>query len=82
MNWDDPAARLALIEQVGVEEYNRRIAEHFRQSTIAVVNGHLIRPVESSRFGLLYLVSDTGTAFAKFADTEKHASTVPKGTPT
>jgi hypothetical protein len=28
MNWDDSAARLALVESVGIKEYNRRITEH------------------------------------------------------
>lgn len=63
INWDDPEARLALIESVGVAEYNRQAEAHRTNSTIETVNGHRIRPV-SSRFGRLFMVGDTGTAFA------------------
>ncbi|THK37629.1 hypothetical protein EHS39_13400 [Ensifer sp. MPMI2T] len=79
MNWNDPAARLALIEQVGVDEYNRRIKDHFDEMTVSVVNGHAIRIVDSSRFGQLFLVGDTGIAFAKFEQTEKHANSIEAG---
>jgi hypothetical protein len=63
INWDDPEARLALIESVGVAEYNRQAEAHRTNSTIEIVNGHRIRPV-SSRFGRLFMVGDTGSAFA------------------
>ena len=34
-NWDDPAARLALIESVGVDKYNRLLAVHHKRHTVA-----------------------------------------------
>ena len=40
MNWDDPAERLALIERVGADEYNRLFKEHRRSSVVATVNGY------------------------------------------
>ncbi len=55
IDWNDPAARCRLIEQVGPERYNEAIEQHFRDSTVATVNGHRIRTV-GSRFGLLYWV--------------------------
>jgi hypothetical protein len=55
INWDDPAARLALIERVGHEEYSRLIGEHFRKQTITVVNGYGIRKI-NTRFGQLFMV--------------------------
>ncbi|MDW9600168.1 hypothetical protein GOA86_17580 [Sinorhizobium meliloti] len=79
MNWNDPAARLALIEAVGPEEYNRRIKVHFDEMTVKVVNGHAIRIVESSRFGKLYMVGDTGSAFAKLDQAETYADSITKG---
>jgi hypothetical protein len=73
MNWDDPAERLALIERVGVDEYNRLIQQHFKDSVVLTVNGHGIRPVQT-RFGRLYQVGNTGTAFATLAEAEKFAN--------
>ncbi|WFU51159.1 hypothetical protein [Sinorhizobium terangae] len=81
MNWNDPAARLALIEAVGVEEYNARLADRFDEMTVKVVNGHSIRIVDSSRFGQLFLVGDTGSAFAKVEQAEKHANSIAAGKP-
>lgn len=62
MDWNDPAARARLIEEVGGAEYNRQFEAHLEASTIETVNGHAIRAV-SSRFGQLYQVGNTGTAF-------------------
>jgi len=39
MNWDDPAARARLIQDVGPGEYKRQFEEHCRESTVLVVNG-------------------------------------------
>lgn len=73
MNWDDPAARLALIERVGPDEYNRMLKLHHDASVIKTVNGHAIRPV-ASRFGRLFAVGKTGTAFATLAQAEEFAA--------
>jgi hypothetical protein len=43
--------------------------------------GHAIRPVNSSRFGRLFLVGETGRAFSKLAQAETHARKHPKETP-
>ena len=53
IDWSDPAARHRLIECVGPDEYNRLYAEQMASSTVAIVNGHAIRRVQS-RFGKLY----------------------------
>ena len=72
MNWDDPAERYHLIERVGIDEYERQQAEHNRASTVATINGHAIRPV-ASRFGRLFQVGSTGTAFQTLAQAEEFA---------
>jgi hypothetical protein len=73
MNWDDPTERLALIERVGVSEYNRLLREYIAASTCCTVNGHDIRPV-FCRFGRLFLVGDTGKAFATLDEARKFAN--------
>lgn len=72
INWDDPAARLALIEQVGAAEYNRLHQEHRDQSVLETVNGHAIRPT-NTRFGRLFMVGDTGKAFATIEEARAFA---------
>jgi hypothetical protein len=72
-NWNDPAARNRLIERVGPEEYDRLHAEQTAGSTVAIVNGHAIRKVQS-RFGKLYQVGTTGTAFSAFEAAKTFAS--------
>ena len=76
MDWDDPAQRLALIERVGIEEYNRQILEHLEASIVSRVGGHAIRTV-ASRFGQLFAVGDTGRAFASQGDAEQFAKDNP-----
>jgi len=76
MDWDDPAARLALIEEVGPEEYNRRIKQHIEDSVVSRVGGHAIRPV-NTRFGRLFSVGTTGKAFSTLKLTEDYASEHP-----
>ena len=71
MNWDDPAARLALVESVGTKEYNRLITEHLQR--------HLIRPV-STRFGTVYAVRGTTMAFSTEAEAQKYAAENPEVT--
>ena len=73
IDWSDPAARHRLIECVGPDEYNRLHAEEMARSTVATVNGHAIRKVQS-RFGKLYQVGRTGTAFSAFEAAQNFAS--------
>ena len=73
IDWSDPAARHRLIECVGPDEYNRLYAEQMARSTVATVNGHAIRKVQS-RFGKLYQVGTTGTAFSAFEAAKTFAS--------
>jgi hypothetical protein len=78
IDWNDPEARFRLIEQVGPDEYNRLHAEHLRRSTVAIVGGHAIRPVNSSRFGRLFVVGDTGRAFSILPQAETYARKNPR----
>ena len=56
MNWDSPEERFALIERVGIEEYNRQITAHLNALPS-------IYPVQS-RFGTLWAVKGTTSAFS------------------
>jgi hypothetical protein len=62
INWDDPEARLALVERIGVEAYNRAFGDYVARNPIRAV---------SSRYGTLYLVSGTGRAFATREEAEE-----------
>ena len=73
IDWSDPAARQHLNERVGPDEYNRLHAEQMARSTVAIVIGHAIRKVRS-RFGKLYQVGTTGTAFSAFEAAKTFAS--------
>jgi hypothetical protein len=73
IDWSDPAACNRLAEFVGPDEYNRLHAEQMGRSTVATVNGHAIRKVQS-RFGKLYQVGRTGTAFSAFEAAKNFAS--------
>ena len=73
INGSDPAVRNRPIERVGPDEYNRLHAEQMAPSTVATVNGHAIRKVQS-RFGKLYQVGRTGTAFSAFEAAKNFAS--------
>jgi hypothetical protein len=73
IDWTDPAAHNRLIERVGPDECNRLHAEWMARSTVATVNGHAIRKVQS-RFGKLYQVGRTGAAFSAFEAAKNFAS--------
>ena len=73
IDWSDPVARDRLIECVGPDEYNHLQAEEMARSPVATVNGHAIRKVQS-RFGKLYQVGRTGTAFSAFEAAKNFAS--------
>jgi hypothetical protein len=73
IDWSDPATRDRLIECVGPDEYNRLYAEQMARSTVATVNGHAIHKVQN-RFGKLYQVGRTGTAFSAFEAAKNFAS--------
>jgi hypothetical protein len=74
MNWDDPEARARLVEQVGVQEYNRLFEKYREASIVSVVNGYAIRPVRT-RFGQLFLVDGAGQAFFTLKEAEACAWT-------
>lgn len=76
MNWDDPAQRYALIDRVGPAEYNRLMQQHLEDSVLETVAGHAIRPV-GSRFGRLFMVGGTGTAFRTLDEARKFATDNP-----
>ena len=64
IDWDDPESRLALIERVGVEAYNKALEEHWAATAVDNVNGYPIRTV-TTRFGRLFaVVAHTDKAFA------------------
>lgn len=77
MNWDDPAERGRLIDRVGPKEYNRLLEEHLKAITVETVNGYPIIPV-NSRFGRLYQVSGTSSAFKTLEAARAFALQQPK----
>lgn len=78
IDWDDPAARAKLIEQVGPAEYERLQQEHFTDSTIIKVNGYAIRPVQSSRFGRIFMIHGTGTGYSTLQHAMDEAAKLPR----
>ena len=72
IDWDDPSARCALIEKVGIDEYNRLVTKHIKDSIIEVVNGRSIRPI-NTRFGRLFAVSEphSGASTQAFSTLER-----------
>jgi hypothetical protein len=74
-NWNDPASRLALLESVGIDEYNRRMQQHIDDSTVAVIAGHCIR-TQQTQWALVYTVGDSG--FATLDEAMRFAKAHPK----
>ena len=72
INWNDPEERARLSERIGTKAYNEAFAKHIKQSTVATVGGHSIRPV-GSRFGRLWQVGNTGRAFSTREKAEAYA---------
>jgi len=72
INWDDPEERARLAGRIGLEAYNEAYSRHIKQSSVATVAGHNIRPV-GSRFGKLWQVGNTGRAFSTHKEAEKYA---------
>jgi|GEM_PF-2722687 len=61
MNWDNADERARLAIRLGPEAYRKAFQDHVKATTVAIVNGHRIRPVKS-RFGRLYQIGTTGKA--------------------
>jgi len=84
MNWDDPAERLALIQRVGVAEYQRLLNEHGDEhrmrTTVAAINGRSIWPVEC-KYGRVFAVQGSNVAFATVDGAIAHARTLPEAKP-
>lgn len=77
INWDDPAERFRLIDQVGLEEYNRLHADYRKKSVVATVHGHDIWPI-NCRFGRLYHVGGTEKAFGTLKQATDFAAKLSK----
>lgn len=73
IDWNDPAARAALVERIGVDAYNEAVADWRRRSIVATVNGHDIRPVQT-RFGRLFMIDGTGTAYRTLEEAREFAA--------
>lgn len=70
---DTPEGRLAAVEALGPEGYNRAMADKLVRDTVLTVNGHPIRTV-MSRFGRLYAVGATGRAFGTLGEATTFAA--------
>jgi hypothetical protein len=78
IDWDNPEARLAMLEDVGAQEYTRRFLEHRLRSVVAVINGYPIWPVKT-RYGRLFAVGGTTRAFTTLAQAKAWARTCVPG---
>lgn len=78
IDWDDPAARGALIDRIGIDAYNAAIAEHHEKSAVAIVNGYRIRPV-GSRFGTLMFIDGANSAYVTLDAAKHYAATLEPG---
>jgi hypothetical protein len=72
IDWDDPAARYRLSQQLGHEAYNQAQRDHIANSVVATVNGYGIRPVMTG-FGHLFAVVGTTMAFSTLDAASDHA---------
>jgi len=63
MNWNNPSDRLSLIEDIGIEEYNRRIKAYFVANPIRKI---------STQFGVLFAVTGTKMAFRTLEQAEAY----------
>ena len=73
-DWGNPESRLALIDAVGAEEYARRLRAH-RERSIVATGGRAIRTVQS-RWGQLFHIDGTSTAFATLAEASAQSSEI------
>lgn len=79
MDWNDPAQRAHLALQLGPKAYNEAFAKHVKDSTVAIVNGHRIRPI-GTQFGQLYQIGQTGLAHPDLERARAIAGEQPPGT--
>jgi hypothetical protein len=80
MDLDTAEGRFAASQQLSTAAYNRAMADHIAKSVIETVNGHGIRPVQT-RFGRLFHVGTTGSAFRTIDQAREFASAQPVLTP-
>jgi len=64
IDWTDPAARLRLIERIGVDAYNAKAAAYQQAMIVATIGGYDIRLIHTARFGELFEVTRTSQAFS------------------
>lgn len=73
MDWDNPEERFALVERIGVQAYNKAFEEYVKESTVATVNGHAIRPV-NTYYGQLWVCGTTDKAFSTIEGAKDYAA--------
>ena len=78
MDWNNPEARLALLERVDANEYNRLHSEKMKADTVETVNGHAIHKVQSG-FGQLFAVGATNRAFKTMEEARAFAGATKPG---
>ncbi len=78
IDWSDPAARAHLAERISVTANNAAFTAHRATSVVETINGHAIRP-EQTGFGRLFVVGDTGNAYAFMPDAVRYANSIAPG---
>ena len=74
-----PEGRYAAVEALGPIEYNRLMAEHRRAQVRCLVNGYEIREISSPRFGTLFMIDGTNTAYQTMAIAMEEAAKLTPG---
>ncbi len=77
-DFSTPEQRSTLAESLGAEKYNEEIEKWFTATSVSVINGYRIRPV-MTRFGRLFSVDGSNTAFQTLDQACKHACLLPVG---
>lgn len=73
MDWDNAADRARLAIRLGPKGYRKAFEEHVKNSTVAIVNGHRLRPVQT-RFGRLFQIGSTDNAHPDLEQAKRIAS--------
>lgn len=71
-----PEERYRYLRANGTDAYNRMMREQFDRDTVATANGYGIRRVDS-RFGTLYMVEGTSSAFRTVDEAVNFANAQP-----
>lgn len=79
IDWNNPVARLKLLDEVGPQAYNEAIEAWFAKCTVEICNGYALREIASS-FGKVISVDGTRQAFKDLERARSFAMGLKPGT--